>query len=502
MPTQFSFGKIQFDVSLGTAAARTARDAETPFCLAVLGDFSGRSSRRVIEPISQRRLISVDCDNFDSIMAGLSVALRLPAPQRPAEHIDLRFASLEDFHPDQILGRVGPSAKLFAARKRLLDPATASDAAAELQALLKASQPPLPAQNMSTESNDDTLARLLGKSSTAPAPQNAPAAAGIDISGFIKSIVTPSVVPVPQPLQTAMLAALDMDLSAQLRAILHQPAFQDLEAAWRSVDLLVRNFGAEDNLKLFLIDISKEELAGDLKAQEELPLAGVSKLLRHQADHQPLALWLGHYTFGGTLEEIELLGRLAKISALAGAPFIAAASPHLVGCESFGRQPDPDDWRRPIALETSQAWKALRELPEASYLGLALPRFLLRQPYGQDSEPVESFPFQELPENLPHESYLWGNPAMVCGHLLAEAFKEDGWEMRPAGYGELGDLPVHKFKHAGEIQVKPCAEAWLSDRAAERIAAQGLMPLLSIKGRDAVRLMNLQSVAGKPLSIR
>src|SRR6185503_176479 len=189
-------------------------------------------------------------------------------PPRLAEDIELGFASLEDFHPDRILARVAASAKMFEARKRLLDPATASGAATELQALVKASQAPLPAQNISTtaESNDDTLSRLLGKSSTLPAPQNTPAAAGVDISSFIKGIVNPSVVPGPQPLHTAMLAALDMDLSGQLRSILHQPAFQELEAAWRGLDLLVRNFGAEENLKLFLIDISKEELASDVKA--------------------------------------------------------------------------------------------------------------------------------------------------------------------------------------------------------------------------------------------
>ena len=135
-------------------------------------------------------------------------------------------------------------------------------------------------------------------------------------------------------------------------------------------------------------------------------------------------------------------------------------------------------------------------------MGLALPRVLLRQPYGKDSDPIESFPFEELAGDPPHEGYLWGNPAILCGHLLAAAFRAEGWEMQTRGYGEVGDLPVHKFRQEGETRVKPCAEAWLSERAGEAISKRGLMPVLSVKGRDMVRVAGLQSLAGKPFAIK
>jgi type VI secretion system protein ImpC len=137
----------------------------------------------------------------------------------------------------------------------------------------------------------------------------------------------------------------------------------------------------------------------------------------------------------------------------------------------------------------------VRKLPEASSLGLALPRFLLRQPYGQRSEPIDGFPFEELPDGSAHEAYLWGNPAILCGFVLADAFQAEGWEMQAEGSGEVGDLPVYKFTEEGETKVKPCAEAWLSEHGGEAILSQGLMPLLSIKGRDAVRLGELRSVS-------
>jgi len=519
MDSKFSFGKIQFDVSLGSQAARARRDPEAPFGLAVLGDFSGRANRGLREPIGQRRIWRVDCDNLDHVISKLDASLRLPLSSRSgpppdanppaAPTADLHFPSLEHFHPDQFLKQVAPLAALVERRQRLLNPSTALAAASELQTLLThqpaqspaAAPPPggtTPALadddvRAPAESDADTLARLLGGAPQRPAPPARPPT-GVAIERLIQNIVAPSIVAGVTPQQTALLSVLDLELTARLRSILHHPEFQALEASWRSLDLLVRAFGGEENLNLFLLDVSKAELAVDLEAHDQLEESGICKLIQRQADDQPWAAWLGLFTFADTVADVEMLGRLAKVSALVGAPFIASAGPALVSCDSFDAHPDPDDWKQPLPTEVREAWQALRELPETAYLGLAQPRFLLRQPYGKDSELIEAFPFEELPADLPHESYLWGNPAVVCGYLLAQAFQAEGWEIQAAGYGELGDLPVHKFKQEGETTVKPGAEAWLSERAAEAIRQKGLMPLLSIKGRDAVRLAGMQSL--------
>ena len=501
MPTRLNFGRMEFDISLGSPAARISRDPETPFCLAVLGDFSGRGNRKVLEPVVQRRPVLVDCDNFGEAMARLGAELRLPHPQRPQEALGIRFAGLEDFHPDELLKRVAPWAQARDLRGQLLDPATSAGAATELQSLLgqNAGTAPVnpPAAAAGGESDQEALSRLLGNAPQ-PTASPRPPSSGVDISNLIRSIVAPSAGPNPHPQQTALLSALDLETGAQLRAMLHHPDFQALEAAWRSLDLLVRNLEASETLKIYLIDASKEELAADLRAQDDLHLTGASQLILKPASHVPWAMVVANYTFGNSLEDVEMLGRLARISAPGGAPFLAGASPHLVGCESFGTRPDPDDWTRSVSTECSQAWQALRELPEAASIGLALPRFLLRQPYGKESEPIDSFPFEELPAPHAHETFLWGNAAFVCAYIFAEAFLAEGWEMNPTGYGEITGLPVFKFQEDGENQVKPGAEAWLSDRAADRILSRGLIPLLSIKGRNAARLASLQSLATPP----
>jgi type VI secretion system protein ImpC len=343
------------------------------------------------------------------------------------------------------------------------------------------------------------MARLLGNAgqeSTPPKPKETPSA----VERLIRDAICSSVVPSATPHQAALLSVLEMELASQLRLLLHHPQFQALEATWRGLDFLVRNFGGEENLKLCLVDISKAELSGDLQSQESLASSGVWRIIEREAQERPWTVWLGLHTFGDQLADLEALGRLAKISAQARAPFISGASPGLVACDSFGVHPDPTDWNQPVTAEFRDGWQALRVLPEASHIGLALPRFLLRLPYGKQSEPIESFGFEELATELLHEAYLWGNPAVLCGYLLASAFQAEGWDMQPGGASEVTDLPLHVFQEDGEAKAKPCAEAWLTERASQVILSEGLIPVLSIKGRDAVRVVNLQSVRGSALA--
>jgi type VI secretion system protein ImpC len=501
MATRFSSGNLKFEVGFGPVKT-SARDSETPFNLAILGDFTGRSNRGLIEPMAQRKAWHVDCDNLNQVMAKLDARLHLNTTDPSARPVELRFAELDDFHPDKLVKQAAPLAALADQRQRLLNPATAAAAVSELQSLLD--QPsitpaqPVAAPSATTESDAETMARLLGG---APAPSPAaktapPRVVGID--QLLKQAVGSSAVAGVTPQQTALLSVVELELAARLRTFLHHPEFQALEAGWRGLDLLVRNFGAEENLKLWIVDVSKAELVADLPDATSLPVTGTWKFVQTQAEQQPWALWLGLYTFTDERADIELLGNLATIAAQTGAPFIANACPHYVNCESFGNQPDPVDWRRPLPTDVREPWERLRALPEAAHVALALPRFLLRHPYSSQGESIETFAFEELPNHSEHEAYLWGNPAVLCGYLVAAAFSAEGWEMQSCG-GDVGELPICAVDEDGEKRVKPCAEAWLGERACQVIIGQGLIPVLSIKGRDGVHIPALQSLAGSPL---
>ncbi len=503
MSTKFSSGRTLFDFSFSPAASAKRVDPEAPFCLGILGDFSGRGARTGSGPTSGWRFRQIDTDNFEKVMELLGVKLRLTL--REGTDLELSFSSLEDFHPDRLVRQIAPLAKLCEQRKRLLQPTTAAAAASELRGLLamqsKAPAQPSPAAATASESEAETLARLLG----GPLPKPAPApssGARAAVENLLRSAVGASAVPDASAHDSALLSLVDLELCRLLRNVLHHPEFQALEATWRGIDLLVRGFGGEENIKLFLLDIPKAELIADLKAQSALDASALWRALRQQNEELPWAAWCGLFPFDDSVSDLETLAGLATFAESLRAPFLGAASSHLAGCDSFGLHPDPDDWNRALAADVQNAWQALRGLPQAAYLGLALPRFLLRQPYGKDSDPVEAFPFQELDPDATHEQYLWGNPGIACAYLLAAAFQAEGWDFQIQGYGEVTDLPVYQFSEDGETKVKPCAEAWLSDRAGERLLAMGLIPLLSVKGRDAVRLPELQSLAGKGLQLR
>jgi type VI secretion system protein ImpC len=278
-----------------------------------------------------------------------------------------------------------------------------------------------------------------------------------------------------------------------MRAILHHPDFQALEALWRSVLLLVRKVETDARLQVHLIDIADAELRADAMAEGPLESSGLYRLLVEStvgtAGANPWSLLVGSFTFGPGSERV--LRRLAKIGRAAGAPWIAGADSRLAGCPAVDRAPDPDDWERMIDPD----WEAFRRSEDAAYIGLALPRLLVRLPYGEDTEPSEMFPLEELSASSGHEDYLWGNPAIACALLLAKTFAESGWAMRPGAHLDIEGLPLHVIRDEGEASAKPCAEALLTERAANRLLDTGLMPLVSMKASDAVRLVRFQSVA-------
>jgi type VI secretion system protein ImpC len=308
----------------------------------------------------------------------------------------------------------------------------------------------------------------------------------------------------PDPRQSEILAVVDRAIGGLMRAILHNPELQALEAAWRAVFLLVRQLETGSQLKLYLFDVSKQELEADL-GSPELRDTGMYRLLVEQSvgtqGSEPWAIIVGTYGFGAGEGDGRLLSQIAKIVHRAGAPFLAEASPRVLGCDSLASTQHPREWQ---ASRRLAGWSELRHLPEAGAVGLALPRFLLRLPYGKKTSPLESFDFEEMSDPPVHEEYLWGNPAFAVALALAQSFSDAGWEMRPGTAAQLEKLPIHVYERDGATESKPCAEVLLTEEAVERMLDAGLIPLVSFKNRDLVRVVRFQSIAdpGRPLAGR
>jgi type VI secretion system protein ImpC len=502
MPKPLSFGSIAVGLTTGAVGDTSRPQADVPFRIALLGDWAGRDSRG--QPpasgrLANRRPVPVDRDDFDLVLAGLGVELYVPVAPGVADCIPLRFTELEDFHPDRLLQRVEIFQALRALRQRLSNASTFATAAAEMRGWAGTSPPPEPAPAAPPPPNSETLLQQILAEPAARPSEAASLPGGIPWGAFLQRIVAPHVAAQDDPRQAELVARMDEALAAQLRAVLHDPGFQALEAAWRAAFFLVRHLDTGANLRLYLIDVSRAELAADLLATEDLHLTGIYRLLVEQTvgtpGAPPWAIVAGAYTFDQTEEDVQILGRMARIAGQAGAPFLAAAHERILGCAILAATPDPADWHPEADAAGNERWQGLRRLPEAAYLGLALPRFLLRLPYGPDTSPVEQLDFAEMPAAPVHEEYLWGNPAFAGAALLAEGFSRHGWDAPPGLFTDLEGLPVHTYEGDGESRAKPCAEVVLTERASTRIQDKGLMPLLSLPNRDGVRLASFQALA-------
>lgn len=487
---------MDFDFSFGRPGDPSGRrDEPAPFRILILGDFSADGAA----PLAERRPLRVDIDNLDRAIERLAPRLALELEGTPVE---LRFAGLDDFHPEAIYREVELFAGLRGLREELRDPALFRRAAAALGATPAAPSAPAEGGSGAAQAAGD-IERLLGRKPVA-APAGDPAAAsGID--SLVRKVVAPHVVGDTADEQRRYLAAADQAIAAYLRGVLHHPRFQALESLWRGVDRLVRELDCSGTLQVHLMDYSRNDLLRDVaEHSENMAGALIQRLLcggeGAGAEGRRWALVACDQSFGADPAELALLTLLGSIATRAGAPLLAAARPALLGCDGPALLARSHDWV-PVDDPALAAWNALRASSVARSVGLALPRVLMRLPYGRATDPVAGFDFEEFAAARRHEDYLWGSPALALALLAGRAFEQDGWSMALDDQLDLDELPSHFFREDGESHQQPCAEIAMSEPAGTAALGYGLMPLLSYRDRNAVRLLRWQSIAAPPAAL-
>ncbi len=501
-------GRLSFEFGFAGPADQSARrrEADSAFRILVVADFGGSAQRA---GLAERPILPVDVDSFDDALRRVSPRLKSRLDLAGDEALEIAPASLDDFHPDILFQTLPIFADLRRLREQLSDPTRFEAAAAELMARTgappPADAPESPAPEPGPEAKDELFQRLLGDRPAVPRDTSARRAEA-HAEALIARLVEPHLVRGADPeRQRLLVAAVDDAIAERMRAVIHDPAFQALESVWRALHWLVTSLETGEALEIHLLDAGKAELAADMEAAGlELSDSALYRRLVEQGvdlpGGQPWSLIVAGYGFGTGEADLMLLAALGAIAAQAGGAVLSAAEPAVLGCHSLAATPASEDWHDPEP-EAEAAWRALRRAPAAASIGLALPRVLLRLPYGRRSDPVEAFAFEELSGDN-HESFLWGNPAFACALLIAQSFQEDGWNLRPGVRLDLGDLPAHSYiDKDGEARLTPCAEVLLSQRAAEAILARGVMPLLSHRDLNAVRLLRLQSIADPPAAL-
>ncbi len=301
-----------------------------------------------------------------------------------------------------------------------------------------------------------------------------------------------------------IIAEIDRKLTEQVNLILHNPEFQQLESAWRGLHYLVNNTETDEMLKVRVMNISKKEMHKTLRkfkgtAWDQSPI--FKKVYEEefgQFGGEPFGTLVADYHFDHSPPDVELLGEMAKVAAAAHAPLITGADPSLFQMDSWSELANPRDLTKIFQTPEYAAWRSLRESEDAKYIGLAMPRFLGRQPYGAKTDPVEAFAFEEDTSGATSDKYSWVNAAYGMAVNINRSFKEYGWCSRIRGIesgGAVEGLPSHTFPtDDGGVDQKCPTEIAISDRREAELAKNGMMPLIHRKNSDVAAFIGAQSL--------
>ncbi len=304
---------------------------------------------------------------------------------------------------------------------------------------------------------------------------------------------------------SALIAEIDRKLTEQINLILHHPEFQALESAWRGLHYLVTHTETDEKLKLRFMDISKQELRRNIKrykgiAWDQSPLfKQIYEEEYGQLGGEPYGCLVADYYFDHSAPDVDLLSSIGRIAASAHVPFITGASPSVLQMESWQELANPRDLTKIFTRNLEYAaWNALRLSEDSRYIGLTMPRFLARLPYGIRTNPVDAFSFEEDTEGADHSRYVWANAAYSMAVNINRSFKNYGWCTMIRGVesgGVVEKLPCHTFPtDDGGVDIKCPTEIAISDRREAELAKNGFIPLIHRKNTDYAAFIGAQSL--------
>jgi type VI secretion system protein ImpC len=303
----------------------------------------------------------------------------------------------------------------------------------------------------------------------------------------------------------ARIAQLDALISAQLNEVMHAPEFQRLEASWRGLHYLVHESETGTNLKVKVFNLSKKDLLKDLERAPEFDQSALFKKIYEEEfgmfGGAPFGTLVGDYEFSHLPQDVQMLEKMSNIAAAAHAPFLTAADAKMFRLDSFEQLGEPRDVAKIFDSVEYAKWKSFRESEDSRYVGLCVPHVLMRQPYGREGVPVESFNFEEDVDGRHHDRYLWGNAAYALATRVTSAFAHHGWTTAIRGVeggGLVEGLPTHTFRtDDGDVALKCPTEIAITDRRDFELSQAGFISLVHCKGRDYAAFFAAQS-ANKP----
>src|ERR1035437_2134229 len=327
---------------------------------------------------------------------------------------------------------------------------------------------------------------------------------GLDLVGTFVQQILDKAVTLDRDVEAtinAQIGQIDRLLSLQLDEILHDEAFQKLEASWRGLRHLLDQSETGQLLKIKVLNISKRELLKDYQKAPEFDQSCLFQKVYEEGygvfGGAPYGVLVGDYEFGRHPEDVELLEHISGTAAAAHCPFFSAASAEMLNLDEFTALNSIRDVSSVFAGTDSAKWKSFRNSEDSRYVGLCMPHMLMRLPYGRDTRRVDAFNYEEAVDGATHKKYLWGNAAYAMASRLTQAFAQYEFctAIRgPEGGGKVEGLPVHNFRTwEGDIAMKCPVEVQIPDRREKELGDQGFIPLVHCKDTDYAAFFSVQS---------
>lgn len=490
------------------ARSRPFETRERPFCIVVFGDLSARDHRDAPGPATASwSAVPATPDNLPGL-AGFRPSLELPLRGEGADVVRIELRELNHLHPDTLFREhplFGPLREARRAVREGREPGIELDAGGS-----SASRPPererREAEESSgrdrragpapTEGDGGLLDEIVDRSEPGgregarrPSPDD-------ELLSFVREIVRPHLVPA-EPDRSADLAAVDRAASELMRRVLHAEPFRAAEALWRALVFLLSRIDTTGKVRVHLVDVSKKELERDLAAAGDPAESKLGRILADPASAGGPFRWalaVGAYAFGPG--EASLFGSIGRAARTADVPWVSAADPRLAGVgtdEPGAGETGPGETAWP------GEWRDLREAGAAAWLGLAVPRFLLREPWGSELAPsCRAFAFHEEPAEGDENRggprpLLWGNPAFLVAAVLARAFAREGWGFSPSSALDLGQVPV--APGVADDRAATVTEIRLRPSTAGRLTEAGFMGVIGVPAEARLRVAGVRAIA-------
>jgi type VI secretion system protein ImpC len=316
---------------------------------------------------------------------------------------------------------------------------------------------------------------------------------GAALAFFVESVLstTKTVEKIDKAVLDNQIAEIDRKISAQIDEVLHHPLFQKMESSWRSLKFLVDRTDFRKNVKIDLLDVSKEELAEDFEDSPETIQAGLYKhVYTEEYDTpggEPFGAMISNFEFDSSAPDIGLLQEISKVAASCHCPFITSAGAAFFKKEKVQDLTKIEDLKTYMERSDFLRWNSFRQTDDARYVGLTMPRFELRLPYGPETVPVKEFNYTENVKGDDHDKYLWGNASFAFATNMVRSFVENGWCVQirgPEAGGKVEDLPIHLFDVGKGQQMKIPTEILIPETREFEFAQEGFIPLSFYKNRN------------------